>query len=605
MHHNNPAPTGHLLVYTRATVEPTYPSALANSVHLAYSTDGESYEALHQNYGIVHATATLRPNNTINPKAVTKPYLFRTASGSFGIIAIRTQADGSPDEESKGSVLLWTSDDLTHFHENGLIPLTRDSYVQEAVCEYDASTQTYGIDWVDEDGHVHRSTLADLSNLASVSGPEPGQPISYTTVTNAPEGAITGNTLEIDASLGESLLARWKPLENVAIQVPESIHAASVEDVAALTATAVYSDGSTAIKQVKWNTESIDFATSGSYRITGTVHQDVYPFPLAVGYADPVVLRWEGSYYFIATNDNNGNIGFFVRKGDTIADLFREGVQEHVILDRDESKGLIQTFWAPEFHVIEGDLYIFFAVSGKVWGPQAYVMKLKKGGSIIDPHSWEEPIRVIRANGEPLVSQGITLDMTYFEANDTSYVMWSYRIWNPEDSGSMLMIATVDRSKPWQLTSEPVLISRPLFGWENMEGTINNEGPYAIVRDQQVYIAYSGGSAAGYSYTVGWLTGRTEDDLLDPNNWTKSNAPALSYYSVEGEYGPGHCSFFTDASGNLMIAYHGLKQFSSSPRSTGIRRVHIDRSGTPILNMSADRDLNPTLAQVTTTVIVD
>jgi len=599
-----PVSTGSILVYTRVPVDPTYPPDLANSVHLAYSTDGTTYEPLNQNYGIVFATATIRPNNTINPKAVKKPYLFRTAGGSFGIVAIRTQTDGSLDEESKGSILLWTSDDLVHFHENGLIKLTEDAYVEEVTCEYDASAGHYRIDWTDDQGRAFSSVLSDLSRPENIST-QPGKPISYPRAANVPEGAIAGNVLPIDAQLLDTLLANWKPIENVAVNVPEQVRAACADDVKAVTATAVYSDGSVAVKKVDWNIDSIDFTKPGTYRITGTVRQRVYPFPLAVGYADPVVLHWQGSYYFIATNDNNGNIGLFVRKGDTVADLFREGVQQHLILDRDESRGFIQTFWAPEFHVIDGKLYIFFAVSGNTWGPQSHVMKLKDGGEIIDPNSWEDPIRVIRADGKPLMERGITLDMTYFETNRASYVMWSYRIWNPEDSGSMLMIATVDRSKPWQLTSEPVLISRPLYGWENIQGTINNEGPYPIVTDRHVHIAYSGGSANGYSYAVGWLTGNKDDDLLDPKNWRKSNAPALSFYSVEGEYGPGHCSFFTDEDGNLMIAYHALKQFKGSPRSTGIRRVHFNRFGNPVLNMSVERDLNPALAQVATTVIVE
>jgi len=54
-----------------------------------------------------------------------------------------------------------------------------------------------------------------------------------------------------------------------------------------------------------------------------------------------------------------------------------------------------------------------------------------------------------------------------------------------------------------------------------------------------------------------------------------------------------------------MIAYHALKQFKGSPRSTGIRRVHFNRFGNPVLNMSVERDLNPALAQVATTVIVE
>ena len=69
--------------------------------------------------------------------------------------------------------------------------------------------------------------------------------------------------------------------------------------------------------------------------------------------------------------------------------LFNDGYKEYVILDRNEEKGFIQTFWAPEFHVIGDELYILFAVSGKIWDPQSHMMKLKKNGSIIDPNSWK------------------------------------------------------------------------------------------------------------------------------------------------------------------------------------------------------------------------
>ena len=37
-------------------------------------------------------------------------------------------------------------------------------------------------------------------------------------------------------------------------------------------------------------------------------------FPLAVGWADPVIFHWEGKWYFLATNDNNNNIGLFIRE---------------------------------------------------------------------------------------------------------------------------------------------------------------------------------------------------------------------------------------------------------------------------------------------------
>ena len=47
-----------------------------------------------------------------------------------------------------------------------------------------------------------------------------------------------------------------------------------------------------------------------------------FSFPLASGWADPQIFAWDGKYYFIATNDNNNNIGIFVRESDTVKGLF-------------------------------------------------------------------------------------------------------------------------------------------------------------------------------------------------------------------------------------------------------------------------------------------
>lgn len=233
-------------------------------------------------------------------------------------------------------------------------------------------------------------------------------------------------------------------------------------------------------------------------------------------------------------------------------------------------------------------------------------MKLKKGGSLIDPESWEEPVRIRKKDGSFLTEDGITLDMTYLKAGERSYVVWSYRrnIGTPYDTGSMLYIAEVDEKQPWQLSSDPVLLTRPLYGWENVNHTINNEGPYAFTADGKVYLTYSGGAADGYTYALGLLTADAKDDLLDISVWKKRCTPVLSYYSVEGIYGPGHNSFFTDAQGNLMIAYHAEDALEHYLRCDGIHRVHFNIHGEPVFDLSAKRDLDPALSQVEMEVIV-
>ena len=110
-------------------------------------------------------------------------------------------------------------------------------------------------------------------------------------------------------------------------------------------------------KRVDWDICGIDFAKPGEYDIKGNIHKDHFEFPVAFNRADPCIAFWNGKYYFIATNDADSNHSLYVREADTIPELV--GAEEKLILDSDMydyAKGLL---WAPEFHEVEGKLYIF------------------------------------------------------------------------------------------------------------------------------------------------------------------------------------------------------------------------------------------------------
>lgn len=552
-----------LLAYTRQPSEISYPAGLARSIHFAVSRGGGRFQPLHNNYGILFAEAQISADDTILPKGVKDPIVFPLPEGGFGIAAVRIHPDGSQDESSLGSVLLWRTADFIRFHYEGL--------VKEESLGGDLNLQ----DWRWEQVVIQGET-------------------------------VKGSMVEIDVGLCDRIWQNWSQLRHVDTYLPETATLASERELEDLRAVAIYSDGSTALKKVRWERGQVDFSTPGTYQVSGSLRDRKYPFPLAQGYGDPVIFQWEGKWHFLGTNDNLNDIGIYVRETDTIEGLFAEGAEEHLILGVDEEKGFVQTFWAPEFHVIGGQAYILFAVGGKVWGPQCYLMKLKSGGQVAQADGWETPVKVLRQDGRPLSEDGITLDMTYLLAGGNSYMVWSYRrhIGTPKDTGSMLYIARVNEEKPWQLSGEPVLLSRPLFGWENVNGTINNEGPHGFVHHGKVYLAYSGGDACGYTYALGLLTADETRDLTDIAVWEKSSTPVLSYYSVEGEYGPGHNSFFVDDDGNLMIAYHGETSLESRLRCDGIRRVHFNVHGEPVFDLSAERDLNPALCQASLKVVV-
>ncbi len=529
--------------YTRPVDAGCYPEGLANSIHLAFEAPDTGRIPFNRDYGILFTEGRISGSNTIIPLGIRNPGIFRTADGMIGICGERFHENGNADEAAAGKRLLWKTRDLIRFEFAG---------------------------------------PADAEAL--------------------PPG-ISGS-VEVSRALAENALRWWSPVVHTGTSVPEVIRVKSMRELDAIPALVRYSDGSFRKKSIRWNPDTVSFSGPGACYARGTVEQQSFSFPLAMGYGDPVVFRWEEKWYYISTNDNLNDIGLYVREADTVEALFAEGVTEHLILPFSPDRGFEQTFWAPEFHVIGGDLYILFAVSGHVWGPQCHMMKKKKAGRIIDPDAWENPIRVVRKDGQPLADAAITLDMTFIRAQSGSYVVWSYRehIGTPLDSGSMLYIASIDEREPWRLTSDPVLLTRPLYGWENVAGTINNEGPHAFCRDGKIWLTYSGGSANSYTYALGLLSADSGSDLLDPRSWTKSITPVLTFRSVEGEYGPGHNSFF-EYGGDLMIAYHAETGLKETLRCDGIRRVHFRMDGTPCFGMSPSEDL--TRVSVASMVIAD
>ena len=92
--------------------------------------------------------------------------------------------------------------------------------------------------------------------------------------------------------------------------------------------------------------------------------------------------------------------------------------------------------------------------------------------------------------------------------------------------------------------------------------------------------------------------------MTDISVWSKRGTPVVSFYSVKGEYGPGHNSFYEDEDGNLMIAYHGELGLEEHLRCDGIRRIHFGKDGEPVFDMSADEDLDERFREVTLRVLV-
>ena len=311
----------------------------------------------------------------------------------------------------------------------------------------------------------------------------------------------------------------------------------------------------------------------------------VFNNPIAIDRADPDVYLYNGKYYYIATNDADGNHTLYVRVADRLEDI--PTAQEHLILDSDTYPDIKGLLWAPEFHEVNGKLYIFHAATREeFFAEESRLMELREGGDPAVKEDWSKPRRIVRMDGSELCEEGkeITLDMTCFLWEDEYYVIWSQRQFLPKDLGAWLYIAKLNPEKPWMLASEPVVLSKPDYGWGNNH-TFVEEGPFALINGDTLYITFSA-AAVDETYVVSYLSIEKGKDLLDPSCWFKNNYPILTARSVPGEYGTGHNAYIIDPEGRIWNTYHA-RFGATAPRSSAIRRVFFDIDGVPVLDVYA------------------
>lgn len=569
-----------------------YAKRLAYSMHLAWKDEFGEWVPFHHNEGILYAKAVQKSDGTLIAKSLRNPWMFAKADGGYGVAAVRTEAEGEADQEAEGCILLFSSNDMVHWTEQGLFRLQQSGQIKEVRCSYQKQEKSYRLLWKDGNDCWRQGYSSALSGKGLK---EPGVTIDEKQdqmVVSELEWATVcaGNVLEIPEEDGQYLLKKLMTpvcrdmqifLGDKRIDAKETV---SKADLHKLTAKAFYSDGTSVVRKIDWTGEK-----EADGKVTGMVHQEHFPFPFAENRADPCCMYWHGKYYYIATNDADGNHTLYIRCAETLEKIVE--AKEVLLLDSQTYPDIGGLLWAPEFHEIGGSLYIFHAATeGEFFREESRVMKLKDGGDPMRREDWSAPKLVVKKDGTPLCEAGkvISLDMTTFDYMGKVYAMWSQRQFLPVDQGAWLYLAQIDEEEPWKLISDPVCIALPEYGWENNH-TFVVEGPYALERGGQLMITYSG-AAVDATYTVGLLKPVMGTDILNPKNWQKSNYPLMSSRSAKGQYGPGHNSYLLDENGLLWNFYHA-RDGVEAPRSSGARRVHFDVDGEPVLDLVEEMDI--------------
>ncbi len=552
----------YLLSYTRLPIDNIlYDPRLAYSMHLALSEDGKTYHALNHNSGVLFVKATENEDGSVTPWSLIHPVMFAMEEG-YGVLAQRIGSEGDEDLESAGKRLFFTTKDFLEYKEEGF------------VTEEEAEAMLAGV------AKLPVPKAEELDIL----------------------GAVPSNVLEIRSSVADRLRKKLITPVNCGVEFTAQVEASSTEDLYKYKANSLFTDGTKVERKVDWDLSTVDFAKPGTYTIKGRIHQEHFEFPVAFNRADPCVGKWNGKYYFIATNDADNNHTLYIREADTLTGLV--DAEEILLLDSTTYEGIGGLLWAPELHEVDGKWYIFHAATpGEFFWEESHVMALREGGNPSRREDWSAPKRVVKADGSDICEAGkeITLDMTVFDWEGEYYAIWSQRQFLPKDLGAWLYIAKINPKEPWKLASEPVVLLKPDYGWSNNH-TFVVEGPFALPKEDILYITFSG-AAVDTSYVVGLLSIPKGKDLLEPKNWKQGNYPILTARSVEGEYGTGHNAYVTDEEGTVWNTYHA-RPGVEGVRSSGIRRVHFDIDGEPMLDVTEELDLLEEYAWVETQVVV-
>lgn len=571
----------------------------------------EGYEALHKNQPIMYTTK--------GNKAYVSPVVMRRADGNgFYMLA----ADGS-----SAQLLAYTSDDLISYSNETVISTGSVSNISKLAAVYDMTDKRYEIYMQTADG-VFLITSEDMEEFSTPSLVN----YSFAAVENSPSDAVYANKIGLTTDEYKTLVEKFTNPYNTSVTdtsydeitiltgtSDEALKDILDEYLADKTVTAKYSDGDENTYSLRFTQESIDNINTnvaGEYTLTGVIggsanYTDATD-ELIAERADPYVVYNEddGYYYFTASypmdysSDADGYDRIILRRAKTIEGL--SNAKEVCIWDENESDSLGRFIWAPEMHKIGDSWYIVATAAlntgtGTSFNIRPFMMKFSgnvdaDSDEILDGEKWDDP-ELVKAYGNDNILAGMSLDMTYFEAGGTSYLVWADETKNTQNpSGlSYLFIATIDPENPTQLTSAAKCITAPEYTWEQVTYKVN-EGPATYIKDGKVYMTFSA-SGTGSEYCVGLMYADVDADLTNVENWTKLPYPIMTSADFDNEVsGPGHNSFTIDENGNLVIVYHARVTATHSShtgdslydpcRNAYVKTVFFDEDGLPIFNMS-------------------
>lgn len=263
--------------------------------------------------------------------------------------------------------------------------------------------------------------------------------------------------------------------------------------------------------------------------------------------ADPFVFYEDGTYYAYGTHHNDGIVVF------TSTNLIEWEQHSSLALHKDNCTEKVW-FWAPEVYHIGDEYIMYFSANEHLFAA--------KSSSPLGPF-----VQVGGYQMEGLIGSEKCIDSSMFIDDDGTAYLFFVRF---TDGNCIWMCRLADD----HITPVPGTLKHCFSvsaAWENIAPRVV-EGPNMVKHNGIYYLTYSANNYVSMDYAVGYAT---TTSLTNPQ-WTKASGnPILR--RIYDLVGTGHHTLFTDADGDMRIAFHAHNSTTAiHPRLTYIGRMQFN-----------------------------
>ncbi len=252
----------------------------------------------------------------------------------------------------------------------------------------------------------------------------------------------------------------------------------------------------------------------------------IIPNSAANNTSDPYVIRHNGKYYHCYSTEN----AVCISESDSLFGI--GGGKVHTVYDC-EKEGALKEWYAPELHKI-GDAWYIYAAPDH--GANMHVMTALA-------HKGDGPVGEYEYMGKVSgIEQRWQIDGTVLYHGGELYYVWT----------TCRKLYMAKMSDPLSVTGRVCELSEPSLAFETKVGLVM-EGPAVLYRNGKIHIVYSANDSKYDEYCLGILTFDGSGDILDRENWKKTDRAVFE--KTDKIFGPGHCSFTTVTEGENEVDY--------------------------------------------------